>query len=47
MTIDALAIIQEAIQAVDPSMRIKRHVHVDPLTGICKLQTHLHALMIS
>ena len=37
MTLDALAIIQEAIQAVNPSNAIKRHVHVDPLTGILQI----------
>jgi glycerate 2-kinase len=40
MTIDAVAIIQEAIQAVNPSNAIKRHVRVDPSTGILQIGDH-------
>lgn len=40
MTIDALAIIHEAIQAVNPSNAIKRHMHVDQSTGILQIGDH-------
>ena len=37
MTNDALAIVKEAIRAVDPSNAVKRHVRVHPLNGVLQI----------
>ena len=40
MTRDALAIVQQAIQAVDPSNAVQQYMRVDPMTGVLQIEEH-------